>query len=622
MPIEGVLRVNRDLVRVDESPMTSNVSEQSLAGRGGIVAGSPAAMIGAACALSILVLALFWDFFSRQVEWAIVQQADWGHTLVIPIIAGWFVWRRRGRLLETPLRTTWLGLVVVVVGVALYNVSVFGPQVLHHHNLRGVSVGISIGGLLLLFLGWRAFALMLFPLAYWVIFGQTISDRLLRLITFKMQDWTAWGAHLFLVLVGADAERSGNTITVYRDGQPLPLNIAEACSGMRMLMAFLALGTAMAWAGVAGNFRRVLVIGCGVPIAIFVNILRVLTLGLLAIVDAGLAAGDFHSFVGLVWLVPAFLLFLGAMWLVRMILPHPGDDAEIPAPPAFRPGFDRHARTAFIAAIVVLAGGAVGLRAAATALDVYLRKLPVEMREHFDNIPRTLGSWVAFHESEKLSPEMIEELGTNLYFDRYYAKDRGSSARTTVASTDGAISLNVHLTYYTGLIDAVPHVPDRCLVAAGFNAKTHPVNVPITLDRSGWFEDPDRRRRDGSPVWYQVVPNRITSRPERIRMPDGEFALRTTQFTSDAEGVSIFAGYFFVANDEVTPNPEGVKRLAFRLDQKYAYYCKVQFTAIGDASLTEAAFVDASADLLAELLPHLMRCLPDWSRYETAREAE
>jgi exosortase/archaeosortase family protein len=64
----------------------------------------------------------------------------------------------------------------------------------------------------------------------------------------------------------------------------------------------------------------VLLVAAGVPISIFVNVLRVASLGLLSMVDTNFSTGEFHSMVGLVWLVPAFLLFLGAMWLIRNLV--------------------------------------------------------------------------------------------------------------------------------------------------------------------------------------------------------------------------------------------------------------------------------------------------------------
>jgi len=63
-------------------------------------------------------------------------------------------------------------------------------------------------------------------------------------------------------------------------------------------------------------------------VAIVVNILRVITLGYLSLYDPALAAGDFHSFVGMIWLVPAFLLFLLMLWIVQNLVvePESGDE--------------------------------------------------------------------------------------------------------------------------------------------------------------------------------------------------------------------------------------------------------------------------------------------------------
>ena len=51
-------------------------------------------------ALAIAFCWIFCDFLQRQFWFAIEQQADWGHTLVIPFIAGYFVWLCKDRLLE------------------------------------------------------------------------------------------------------------------------------------------------------------------------------------------------------------------------------------------------------------------------------------------------------------------------------------------------------------------------------------------------------------------------------------------------------------------------------------------------------------------------------------------
>jgi exosortase len=263
---------------------------------------------------------LFADFFHRQFLWAVNFQADWGHTLVIPLIAGYFVYLNREKILEKPFRTTWIGLVPIVLGVAWYIFTTIGPQAIRHHNIQSIGVIATISGALLLFLGFRAFLWLIFPLAYLFIFGQTISDRFMNLLTFRLQDIAARGSHVVLVLMGIDTDRTGNLLTVWHNGEPKPLNIAEACSGMRMLMAFLALGVAMAYTMLKHNWQRIILVLMAVPTAIFVNVLRVVTLALLSFIDVNFAAGDFHTFVGLVWLLPAFLIYLGCMWVVTNIV--------------------------------------------------------------------------------------------------------------------------------------------------------------------------------------------------------------------------------------------------------------------------------------------------------------
>jgi exosortase len=309
--------------------------------RPSIIAASAPQLVVAGIVLLAAIVAVFWTFFATQVKWAFEEPSDWGHTLLVPGIAGYFVWLRREELLASPMKANWLGAPIVVLGVAAYVATTFGPSwFVLHHNARGISVGITLLGLVLLILGTRATRLLLFPLCYWVAFGQSISERLLQRVTEDMQDWSAVGAHALLAVSGIDTERSGNVLTVFVNGVPQQLNVAEACSGMRMLVAFLALGVAIAYTGLPKIWQRIALVASGVPVAIGVNVLRVYTLGVLSLWDSGFAAGDFHSFIGLVWLVPALFLYLGIMWLLRNLFI---EEAPAAAPASATPRGADHA---------------------------------------------------------------------------------------------------------------------------------------------------------------------------------------------------------------------------------------------------------------------------------------
>jgi exosortase len=567
---------------------------------------------------------IFWDFLQRQFRFAIEQQADWGHTLVIPFIAGYFVWLCKDKLMEKPFRRAWFGgLFLIVIGLGWYSLCALGPTSMHHHNLMGIGVSCTFGGLVLFIFGWRAMRYLWFPLLFLFVFGQSISDRFMEIVTFKLQDIATYGSYVGLSILGLDVTRAGNTLEIFYDGISYPLNIAEACSGMRMLMAFLAIGVAMAFTsfrfswndvvGAANNengsesyfslktiksfvwyvWRPAFLIMVALPVAIFVNILRVMTLGLLSIADSGFSSGDFHTFVGTLWLIPAFLIYLGIVWILKNIIIDDDEDEE-PIHSSIR--FHGSATKGFVIAVFLLAISAVIFQVGANYLNVILHKNPVYPRKTFSLLPVETDHWKRSGKDIRFDAAGVEALGTDLYLSRtYFSKD------------DAYPPIQLHLAYYTGQVDAVPHVPDRCMVAGGFVPLTaEPITLPMDIDQSTWFDDPIETL-DGIP--YKVV----SDQSEVVRLPFGEFELRTTEFSHPQIGDDhIFAGYFFVANGKTTAYPSRIRFLAFDRSSQYAYYCKIQFTIRGDREFTTEQFVEIVSSFTSDMLPEIMTLLPDW----------
>ena len=270
--------------------------------------------------LALVFIAVFADFFLKQVRFAISMPSDWGHTLIVPAVVAYFVWLRREELKSAQIAPCWLGLLPVVLGVGWYSLCVFGPRPLFHHNLMGAGVYLTLFGVVLLLLGTGAMRWLWFPVAYLAVFSQTISEVVLNRVTFQLQDLAAAGAYLLLAVLGLEVDRAGNTLTVWSEGVPHPLNVAEACSGMRMLIAFLALGTYFAYVNLTITWQRIALVLCAVPVALAVNVLRVTSLGILSVVDANLAQGEFHHFIGVLWLLPGLAMFLGVVWLLRRMV--------------------------------------------------------------------------------------------------------------------------------------------------------------------------------------------------------------------------------------------------------------------------------------------------------------
>jgi exosortase/archaeosortase family protein len=420
----------------------------------------------------------------------------------------------------------------------------------------------------------------------------------MEIVTFKLQDIASIGSYYGLSLFGLDVTRAGNTLEILYNDTIYPLNIAEACSGMRMLMAFLALGVAMAFTGLKFYWQRLTLVILALPTAVFVNILRVMTLGLLSIADSGFASGDFHTFVGTLWLIPAFLIYLGIVWILKNVIIEDEDEIEVDEPEVSTIRFSGSATIGFAIATIILASSALALQVGVSALNVYLVKSPIFPRRDLSMLPTEIGGWKRVEEDKRFDAAGVEALGTELYLSRWYKH------------TNKLIPpVQLHIAYYTGQIDAIPHVPDRCMVAGGYVPLTaEPITLKMDIHKDAWLVEPPTL--EGG-VSYPIV---LLENNESVRLPLGEFELRTTEFSHPQLGDQhVFAGYFFVANGKTTAYPERIRLLSFDRSSKFSYYCKIQFIIQGGRQFTTERFNEIVSSFTSSLLPEIMRCLPDWA---------
>src|SRR5690606_13084470 len=111
------------------------------------------------------------------------------------------------------------------------------------------------------------------------------------------------------------------------------LFVAEACSGLRSLMALITLGVVFAYFFRKSWGERTIIVLSAIPIAIVVNALRVALTGILAYCFGQSAAECMvHEFQGLTTFGAAFILLLAEAWLLRKLWP----DRWRPQPPRRR----------------------------------------------------------------------------------------------------------------------------------------------------------------------------------------------------------------------------------------------------------------------------------------------
>jgi len=276
--------------------------------------------------------------------------------------------------------------------------------------------------------------------------------------------------------------------------------------------------------------------------------------------------------------------------------------------------------------MLLLAG--LGFRAAVHQLDIVLRKERIDLRGPLNTIPATLSApgvgtlppgreWKQLSKDVILSQAIVEELGTEVYLNRELV--RPGDARTD--------HISLHIAYYTGLIDAVPHVPERCWVAAGgLTPVGTPRDVPLLVDLSrAKASSVPPNRATGQPYDQVELMDAITRRLETVHLPIGEFAMRVSEYQSEEDpDKRHLGGYCFIANGRITPSAGGVRALAFQPSERHAYFCKIQFAMLCSADEEDRwdRFQQLSSEVFNQILPHLMRRLPDWPQVEAAQSSE
>ncbi len=267
--------------------------------------------------IGVVLVGLFFRWIRVQAIISWDNPDDWAHCFVIPFISGYLIWRRRSEIAERSVRTFWPALVPMVLGIVCYVFFTVGAM--RHHMLQAGAMVMTIGATALFLFGPSIFRLLVLPIAF-LFMASTISEQLMIPITFRMQLLASQGAWLVLSLLSPlldfEVLVSGNTLEIITSKATIPLNVAEQCSGMRMVVAFIALAVAFALIACPRWWERLAMLLLAVPVALLMNVVRVAALGVASLIDPELANGQAHMLIGTLLLVPALGLYMLGHWML------------------------------------------------------------------------------------------------------------------------------------------------------------------------------------------------------------------------------------------------------------------------------------------------------------------
>lgn len=234
-----------------------------------------------------------------------------------------------------------------------------------------------------------------------------------------------------------------------------------------------------------------------------------------------------------------------------------------------------------IATWILLLFVAIGLRNANNWFGLHFTKGPVPLKRDL-NLLSEESLWPEFKLHPRvprvISEDELQTLGTHDYRTiRMVDRLKAPEDPTSVAE--------VFITYYTGKPDMVPHVPDECYLAGGFER----VGLPYTQE----FEVPGAGAEDDQ------LPVRII-----------QFRARRGQLGQLREDRDFAIFYFFRTNDQYATTRNEVRLALSNPFDKYAYYAKIEIRLM-DSTLTRLASVEegeqALPGVLSKLMPLLLR---------------
>ncbi len=264
--------------------------------------------------LSLLVIGLvFWETY-RDIVAIWWRSETFAHGFLILPIVGYLIWLKRAALAPLAPRPAPVAL-LMLLGMVFIWVLGYAAEVAAAKQLAAVMI---VPALTWTIFGTQVARKILFPLAY-LFFAVPIGDFLVP----PLQDLTAAFSVRALQLTG---------IPVYWEGLFFHIpsgsfEVAQACSGIRYLIASLALGTLYAYLNFTTPWRRWVFVGFSVVIPLIANGVRAYGIVMIAhLSDYKLAVGVDHLVYG--WLFFGVVILL-LFWIGSRFQETPREDTEI-----------------------------------------------------------------------------------------------------------------------------------------------------------------------------------------------------------------------------------------------------------------------------------------------------
>jgi len=249
--------------------------------------------------LFILIIFSYTPTFIWMVDRWMAKDTYYSHGFLVPLISAFIVWLKREKLRKIENKPSNLGWLFFISGILIHTISAF----LRVYFTSGFSLILVSIGLILLFLGKDYLRHLMYPILF-LIFMIPLPLVAIANISFRLKIFAAQVSTIIINRLGVPAIRDGSVIKTMHSY----LVVEDPCSGIKSLIALIALGALMAYFSNISKAKRIILFSSSIPIAIGTNVIRIVVLSLASeMYGAKFATDWFHNMLGILVFVFAFL---------------------------------------------------------------------------------------------------------------------------------------------------------------------------------------------------------------------------------------------------------------------------------------------------------------------------
>jgi exosortase len=236
----------------------------------------------------------------------------YAHGYLVPLFSVVLLWMRQDWIRKTALRPSAWGLVLIGLGAACQLAGGFARV----SSIEGFALVPYLAGVALL-VGGRPALRWSWPAILFLVFMIPLPWTVERAMGPPLQ-WLATLVSTYtLQTLGFMAFAEGNVIQL-NDAR---IGVVEACSGLSMLITFIALSTGMALVVKRPLLDKIVLVLSAIPVALVANIARITLTGILHETAGGKVADHFyHDLAGYVMIPFALVLYWVVIWVFKHML--------------------------------------------------------------------------------------------------------------------------------------------------------------------------------------------------------------------------------------------------------------------------------------------------------------